>query len=97
MIQPGGSIKDEEVFKRSEELGISMFVGSGRSDVERTLMKVLVLGGGGREHAVVHAFSKSKIVAGLHCCRQSGISQLAECHNGSPTDHAQMVSMCKKA
>lgn len=31
VIQPGGSIKDEEVFKRSEELGISMFVGSGRT------------------------------------------------------------------
>ena len=31
VIQPGGSIKDEDVFKRSEELGISMFVGSGRT------------------------------------------------------------------
>lgn len=60
-------------------------------------MKVMVLGGGGREHAVVHAFSKSKIVTGLHCCPGNpGISQLAECHNGSPTDHAQMVAMCKK-
>lgn len=60
-------------------------------------MKVMVLGGGGREHAVVHAFSKSKIVTGLHCCPGNpGISQLAECHNGNPVDHAQMVSMCKK-
>ena len=59
-------------------------------------MKVMVLGGGGREHAVVHAFSKSKIVTGLHCCPGNpGISQLAECHKGNPTDHAQMVSMCK--
>jgi phosphoribosylaminoimidazolecarboxamide formyltransferase/IMP cyclohydrolase len=31
VIQPGGSIKDEDVFKRAEELGISMFVGGGRT------------------------------------------------------------------
>lgn len=31
IIQPGGSIKDEEVFKRAEELGISMFVGGSRT------------------------------------------------------------------
>ncbi len=31
VIQPGGSIKDEEVFKRAEELGISMFVGGSRT------------------------------------------------------------------
>ena len=31
VIQPGGSIKDKEIFDRAEELGISMFVGSGRT------------------------------------------------------------------
>lgn len=41
-------------------------------------MKVMVLGGGGREHAVVHAFSKSKITSELHCCPGNpGIAKLA--------------------
>lgn len=31
VIQPGGSIRDEEVSKRAEELGISMFVGGSRT------------------------------------------------------------------
>ena len=31
IVQPGGSIKDKEIFDRAEELGISMFVGSGRT------------------------------------------------------------------
>jgi phosphoribosylaminoimidazolecarboxamide formyltransferase/IMP cyclohydrolase len=31
VIEPGGSIRDEEVFKRAEELGISMFVGGSRT------------------------------------------------------------------
>ena len=44
-------------------------------------MKVMVLGGGGREHAVVHALSKSKITTELHCCPGNpGIAKLALCH-----------------
>lgn len=31
IIQPGGSIKDEEVAHRAEELGISMFMGGPRT------------------------------------------------------------------
>lgn len=31
VIQPGGSIKDKDVFKRAEELGISMFIGGSRT------------------------------------------------------------------
>jgi phosphoribosylaminoimidazolecarboxamide formyltransferase/IMP cyclohydrolase len=31
IIQPGGSIRDEEVEKRALELGISMFVGGTRT------------------------------------------------------------------
>lgn len=60
-------------------------------------MKVMVLGGGGREHAVVHAFSKSKITSGLHCCPGNpGIAKLAECHAGDPCDPAEMTGLCKK-
>ncbi|MDD4160084.1 MAG: phosphoribosylamine--glycine ligase, partial [Synergistaceae bacterium] len=59
-------------------------------------MKVMVLGGGGREHSVVHAFSKSKIVTALHCCPGNpGISELASCHAGNPSDPVQMLDLCK--
>ena len=59
-------------------------------------MKIMVLGGGGREHAVVHAFSKSKIVTELHCCPGNpGISGLASCHLGDPCDPAQMTELCR--
>jgi len=60
-------------------------------------MKVMVLGGGGREHAVVHAFSKSKIVTEIHCCPGNpGISTLAQSHAGDPCSSEQMVDLCKK-
>ncbi len=60
-------------------------------------MKVMVLGGGGREHAVVHAFSKSKIVTELHCCPGNpGIKKLAACHAGDPCNPAAMTVLCKR-
>ena len=31
VIEPGGSIRDEEVFKKAEELGVSLFVGGSRT------------------------------------------------------------------
>lgn len=61
-------------------------------------MKVMVLGGGGREHAVVHAFSRSKITTGLHCCPGNpGIAKLAECHAGDPCNPAEMTALCLKS
>jgi len=60
-------------------------------------MRIMVLGGGGREHAVVHAFSKSKIVTKIHCCPGNpGISKLAACHAGNPSDPFQMTALCKR-
>ena len=42
-------------------------------------MKVLVVGGGGREHAIVRAISKSKKVSKIYCAPgNAGISELAE-------------------
>ncbi|MCD8392742.1 MAG: phosphoribosylamine--glycine ligase [Cloacibacillus porcorum] len=60
-------------------------------------MKVMVLGGGGREHAVVHAFSKSKLTSELHCCPGNpGIAKLAQCHAGDPCDPQAMKTLCEK-
>lgn len=60
-------------------------------------MKVMVLGGGGREHAVVHALSKSRITTELHCCPGNpGIAKLAVCHAGDPCDPMAMKELCTK-
>lgn len=60
-------------------------------------MKIMVLGGGGREHAVVHAFSKSKITTELHCCPGNpGIAKLAECHPGDICSPSEMSALCLK-
>ena len=43
-------------------------------------MKVLVIGGGGREHAMVEAISRSKRVSKIYCMPgNAGIAELAEC------------------
>ncbi len=50
-------------------------------------MKVLVVGGGGREHALVWKLSKSPLVDQLYCAPGNpGIEQLAECIPISATD-----------
>jgi len=60
-------------------------------------IKVMVLGGGGREHAIVHAFSKSDIVSELHCCPGNpGIAQIAECHPGNPSNPGEIAALCKR-
>ena len=46
------------------------------------MAKVLVVGGGGREHAIVHALSKSKKVEKIFAAPgNAGIANLAECLN----------------
>jgi len=60
-------------------------------------MSIMVLGGGGREHAIVHAFSRSKVTTKLHCCPGNpGIAKLAACHAGNPSDPFQMTALCKR-
>ncbi len=59
-------------------------------------MRIMILGGGGREHAVAHAFSKSKIDTELHCCPGNpGIAKLAKCHIGDPCNPSEMLTLCK--
>ena len=49
-------------------------------------MKVLVVGSGGREHALCYQFSQSREVAKVYCANgNSGIAEIAECVEISPT------------
>ena len=50
-------------------------------------MKVLVVGSGGREHAICNAFSKSPKVSKLYCADgNAGIASVAECVSIRPDD-----------
>ena len=56
-------------------------------------MKVLVVGGGGREHAIVWALSKSRKVDQLFCAPgNGGIAALAKCIPIKATDVEVMVA-----
>ena len=57
------------------------------------MAKVLVVGGGGREHAIVHALSKSKKVEKIFAAPgNAGIANLAECLNIKDTEVEKIVS-----
>ncbi len=52
-------------------------------------MKVLVIGSGGREHAICRSFSKSTRINRLYCADgNAGIARVAECVNIKPNDIA---------
>ena len=58
-------------------------------------MKVLVVGGGGREHAIVWALSKSPKVNELYCAPgNGGIASLSTCVPIKATDVDAMVDWC---
>ena len=59
-------------------------------------MKVLVVGGGGREHAIVHALSKSSKVTEIYAAPgNAGMAKLAMCVNIKDTDVAALVDFAK--
>jgi phosphoribosylamine---glycine ligase len=58
-------------------------------------MNVLVVGGGGREHAICWAISKSNILTNLHAIPGNpGISKIAACHDVDPNDFAEVLEFC---
>lgn len=60
-------------------------------------MKVLVVGGGGREHALIRKIKESDIVDSIACCPgNGGISYDAECYNVSATDIDGVVHLAKE-
>ena len=61
-------------------------------------MKVLVLGGGGREHALCYVLSKSNKLERLYCIPgNGGISKIAEVIDDfSPLDFEKLAKFCKK-
>ena len=60
-------------------------------------MKVLVVGGGGREHAIVMKLSESPLVTELYCAPgNGGIAKYAECYPVKATDLDGMLELAKK-
>jgi phosphoribosylamine--glycine ligase len=60
-------------------------------------MKVLVVGSGGREHAICRSFSKSTKVTKIFCANgNAGIAKVAECVPIKPDDIGGLVSFASK-
>ncbi len=60
-------------------------------------MKVLVVGGGGREHAIVTSIAKSKKVTKIYCAPgNAGIAELAECVDIGVMEFDKLVAFAKK-
>src|SRR5262249_20643289 len=61
------------------------------------LMKILVIGGGGREHALVWKLSQSKSVSKIWCIPgNGGIAEIAECLPGDLSDVAALAETAAK-
>jgi len=59
-------------------------------------MKVLVIGGGGREHAIVWKLAQSPRVDKIYCCPgNAGIAEIAECIDIDISDHEALLDFVK--
>jgi len=59
-------------------------------------MKVLVIGGGGREHAIVWKLSQSRHVDKIYCCPgNAGIAEIAECIDVRQDDFQALLDFVK--
>ena len=64
---------------------------------ESKIMKVLVVGSGGREHALIRKIKESSKVDSIACCPgNGGISFDADCYNVSATDIDGVVNLAKE-
>ncbi|MBQ4482973.1 MAG: phosphoribosylamine--glycine ligase, partial [Lachnospiraceae bacterium] len=60
-------------------------------------MKVLIVGGGGREHAIAYAVSKSPKVDKIYCAPgNAGIAEIAECVDIQVMDFDEIGKFAKK-
>jgi phosphoribosylamine--glycine ligase len=60
-------------------------------------MKILVVGSGGREHAIVWAFNKSEIVKKIYCANgNAGISKIATCVDISPYNISELADFAEE-
>jgi len=59
-------------------------------------MKVLVIGGGGREHAICWKLSQRRTVDKIYCCPgNAGIARIAECINVDQNDFQSLLDFVK--
>src|SRR5690606_12172610 len=64
---------------------------------DRLRMNVLLLGSGGREHALAWAISASPLLDALYCAPgNAGIAELAGCVPLDITDHKSVAAFCRQ-
>ena len=60
-------------------------------------MKVLIVGGGGREHAIAYCVAKSSKVEKMYCAPgNAGIAELAECVPIGAMEFDKLVTFAKE-
>ncbi|MDX2202833.1 MAG: phosphoribosylamine--glycine ligase [Hyphomicrobiaceae bacterium] len=60
-------------------------------------MNVLLIGSGGREHALAWALGKSPLVGTLYCAPgNAGIAEAAQCVALATADHAAVIGFCRE-
>ena len=60
-------------------------------------MKILIIGGGGREHAIAWKLNSENNVNKIYCAPgNAGISEIAECLNINDSDIEKLLQFAKK-